>query len=352
MRWTVVVPGALLPAPIAADVLGAARAPRLARLLSRAQVDAPLPASAPTAGAAHWGWLWRRFSGRRDAPVTAPYAWRALDSAASPGASDAAPLWQLDPLHFALALDHMLAVPLDGADALDLGETMALAAAADACAQRLGARVRVLDRHWFLAPERPWSLQAVPLEAALSESIQPLLPAGPDAAHWRRLLNEIQIAWHHEPISTAREARGAKAVNGLWLHGGGVHAALPASGLAWVASEAPAVRGWALAAGVPAASVNAGDGEIDHRGDGLATWWPLFVAAKAEAWHPWITAFAAFDRWFGAVAEQAFAAGAEVELVLCGRSATRTARLACYDRWRLWRRVGLAAVLSEPVEAA
>ena len=36
---------------------------------------------------------------------------------------------------------------------------------------------------------------------------------------WRRLLNEIQMAWHDHPVNEAR-ARGVAPVNALWLYGG------------------------------------------------------------------------------------------------------------------------------------
>ncbi|KGD87880.1 hypothetical protein JL37_25190 [Achromobacter sp. RTa] len=38
---------------------------------------------------------------------------------------------------------------------------------------------------------------------------------------WRRLLNEIQMAWHDHPVNDARAARGLPPVNALWLYGGG-----------------------------------------------------------------------------------------------------------------------------------
>lgn len=37
---------------------------------------------------------------------------------------------------------------------------------------------------------------------------------------WRRLLNEIQMAWHEHPVNEARTARGVAPVNALWLYGG------------------------------------------------------------------------------------------------------------------------------------
>jgi hypothetical protein len=350
MRWTVVVPGALVPAPIAADVIGAAQAPQLSRLICRARIGAPQPATAPTLGAAHWGWLWRRFSGREDTPVTAPYAWRALNDADLQ--ANAGTLWQADPVHFALALDHMLVLPLEDTDALDREETLSLAAEAETCARSAGARVCVLDRHWFLRFDAPWSLHTTPLQAAIGDSIEPLLPAGSDSPRWRRLLTDIQIAWHHHAVNAAREARGARAVNGLWLHGGGPVGTLPGCGLAQVASDEPAVRGWALAAGVPAAAVGPGEVEIGAHGDALVLWPHLFASFKAAAWHAWLAQFAAFDQWLAGFVSRAFTAAAEVELVLCGRVQTRAVILARSDGWQLWRSAAPVATLSEPVSEA
>jgi hypothetical protein len=348
MRWTVVVPGALLPAPIAADVIGAARAPQFARLIARARIEPPVPATPSTLGAAHWSWLWRRFAGRDDCPVTAPYAWRALGDAGLDGADDDGTLWQADPLHFALARDHLLALPMDGDDRLTREEALALAAEADACARGAGARLRLGERCGFLHVEAPWELQAAPLDAVVGESIQDRLPVGRDSARWRRLLTEIQIAWHHHPVNAAREARGARPVNGLWLHGGGAAGALPGCGLAQVACDEAAVQGWALAAGVPPAEVGPASTALRVRGDALAVWPQLFAACKAEAWQAWLTQFAVFDAWLDDCARGAFAAGAEVQLVLCGRQQTRTLLLGRADGWRLWRRAEAGALLSEP----
>jgi hypothetical protein len=194
-------------------------------------------------------------------------------------------------------------------------------------------------------------LQAAPLDVALGESVQPHLPQGEDAAAWRLLLTEVQIAWHHHPVNAARDERGAAPVNGLWLHGGGRHAALPASGLAQVAAHDPAVRGWAQAAGAAIVTegieIDAGD---STRGDALTLWPDLFEACKADAWGGWLPLAAQFDGWLGALAQRAFARGASIELVLAGRSQTRTLRLASGDRWRPWRRNALAPLFSEEFE--
>jgi len=344
MHWSVVVPGALVPAPIAADVIAAARAPHLFGLVARARSADARWTSPSTQGAAHLGWLWQRFSGRDDIPVTAPYAWRALsESAATEDAPDGV-LWHADPVHFALARDHMLLAALDD---LDPAEAMALAAEADTCAGAAGARVRIVDRHWFVRFGAPCSLQATPLEAALGGSVQQLLPQGDDSLHWRRLLNEIQIVWHQHPVNAAREQRGAREVNGLWLHGGGTHQALPASGLAQLASTDPVLRGWALAAGLPPASIVDEAAGLSDRGDALTVWPDLFAACRAQDWGQWLSQLARFDQWLAALSQRAFAANARVQLVLCGCHQTRSVLAGRNDRWRLWRRRPASAVMSE-----
>jgi hypothetical protein len=98
------------------------------------------------------------------------------------------------------------------------------------------ALVAALDRHFatdgiaFLAP-RPerWYLRAggTPrictreLSAAAGAQGEAEPPAGEDGRRWRRLLNEIQMLLHDHPVNAARAARGAPAINGLWLWGGG-----------------------------------------------------------------------------------------------------------------------------------
>ena len=143
MRWTVVVPGALLPPPIAADVLAGANAPWLLRALSRASVGeaATFESCAP-----HLSWLWQQFGGGGD-PVTAPYALRVLDSQADPGAQ----CWHVDPVHFAFARDHLLVAPLDDTPGAEEAESLArhLRAALDELVPEAGARLRQ-------SPQRPW----------------------------------------------------------------------------------------------------------------------------------------------------------------------------------------------------
>jgi hypothetical protein len=44
---------------------------------------------------------------------------------------------------------------------------------------------------------------------------------------WRTRMNEIQMLLHDHPVNQAREARGERAINGLWCWGGGKLLATP-----------------------------------------------------------------------------------------------------------------------------
>lgn len=47
------------------------------------------------------------------------------------------------------------------------------------------------------------------------------LPAGPDAASWRRLMNETQMTLHNHPVNRERRAAGRPPANSLWFWGTG-----------------------------------------------------------------------------------------------------------------------------------
>ncbi len=342
MRWTVVVAGALLPSPIAADVLAGAAKPWLAEVLARAQSEAP--AGFDAGDAPHLRWLWRQFGGAGE-PVTAPYALQALDEAADRQAQ----CWHLDPVHFAFAREHLVIAPLDEPPAP--GEEAALAAhlraALDELAADAGAVLHRHRSHWLLTLARPWSMRSTLLEAAFGQPAHEHWPSGADAASWRRLLTDVQMRWHREPLNDEREARGRKPVNALWLHGGGSWAALPARPFAAVADADPVLRGWALASGLSREALHEGKA-VPARGDTISMRRDLLVPAQFEAWSEWLDRLAQLEAALRDLHRACFAAGYdELALVLCGRRQARIARLRRGDPWRLWRRAPLAPLLAE-----
>lgn len=131
------------------------------------------------------------------------------------------PVWLAELVHLALGTDQ--ATLLDpGLMDLRAEETAALLETARPLFQDTGFTVEAL------APER-WRLR---LPGDLRpQTASPLAVAGQrlndwwrqdaQTRPWRRLLNEIQMAWHDHPVNDARAARGLPPVNGLWLYGGG-----------------------------------------------------------------------------------------------------------------------------------
>ncbi len=56
---------------------------------------------------------------------------------------------------------------------------------------------------------------------AAGKNIHPFMPQGLAGGKWLSVLNEIQMLLHEHPVNLALEAKGEKAVNSLWLSGGG-----------------------------------------------------------------------------------------------------------------------------------
>jgi hypothetical protein len=102
---------------------------------------------------------------------------------------------------------------------------------------------------WYARVEQDPGMTAPPLADVRGQSMIERLPHGPEGSRWRSVLNEIQMLLHEHPVNAAREARGAPAVNGLWLWGAGRVAETPRTAFHGVTSDNPVAKGLALAAG-------------------------------------------------------------------------------------------------------
>ncbi len=340
MRWFVVIPGALVPAALANDVLAAFTNRSLAAQLAHARLlDEPTLA----AGATHWNWLWHQFGGAGQ-PVTAPYAWRALNHLADSEISQ----HHADAVHFAFARDHLIVKSLAPAP-INATEAQALAEDAEPAVRDAGATLRVVDAsHWFLSFRPDWLLDTVPLDAALAESVSDVMPIGSDASRWRKLLNEVQIGWHQHVVNAAREERGDRTINSLWLHGGGVWRTLPRAPFAAIASNDPVLRGWALASGLAPSSLFEDDALPPARGDVLSMWRELLEPARFEAWGDWLASLQTIEARLASLARRSFESGyRELVLILCGTQQVRRVTLSVRDRYAIWRRASMSSVFAE-----
>ena len=74
---------------------------------------------------------------------------------------------------------------------------------------------------WCIALDQPVEFGFTPLEEAMGMDVAEALPDHPEARHWRRILNEIQVALHNCPVNERRRALGKREVNSVWFWGGG-----------------------------------------------------------------------------------------------------------------------------------
>ncbi len=351
MNWTLLVPGALLPAALAPELARHMRAPVLAGQLDAARPLAP-PAPAPGGGAApqspHWQWLSHRFGLDPGNLATAAYAWQpAGPQIARAGGALAAAVWvaHCEPVHLAIARDHFVVTDLAEAP-LQAEETRALLALANevlagetsaspgTAAPRL--RLAIRDARWFLLSPVPLQIRTWSLDAVLGRSVQDRLPTGTDARRWRVLGNEIQMSWHASAVNAAREDAGSRTPNALWLHGGGVWQALgPTPSCILRAPDAPAeaavVQGWMAAAAASPGATAAPAGT-------LSICRALHAAHAHQAWETWLAQLPALDARIASELAEARAAGAtRFDLVLCGNTEARAWTLPLAPSW--WRRL-------------
>jgi hypothetical protein len=325
MHLTLLVAGALIPEQLSTAVTASCDLPCLQARLAHARLIGDSGPSSET-GDAHLDWLARALFGQTPAP-TAPYAYAQLS-----GEIPHAFLWHADPMHIMVASDHLVAHRLD-VDAPATDESEQLIEVANGIASDIGCELVRVGSRWFLRCEQDWQIDARPLGAAIGAPV--VMPAGADAHIWNRLHNEIQMAWHMHPVNQAREERQQRAINGIWLHGGGRWKPLTPIRYTQIQADAPDLQGAAHAAGASGVPLDAET--IDSS---LLVIDQPVQSKKFEDWHAWSKAMTGVDR------RLVQHSGDSIDLILCGRTA-RTYRSQRSDRYALWRRRTLAQALAE-----
>lgn len=331
MLVTLLLPGLLVPAEIAADLARSLQAPALSKSLMRARRTPDRTVTSNVAGAAHLDWVAHEIFHREPPAPTAPYAYAELSQAPAPDRL----LWHADPVHIELGRDHLFVQTLAAAPAD--ADADALIDVANEVLAGIGARLLRAGSHWFLQTEKAWSLAAVPLAVAADQRLDTVLPTGEDAQLWLRAHNAVQIQWHVHPLNEARERSGEASINGLWLHGGGRWQTLPPIRFVQVVSREAALRGAAGAASA-AASPTPDAAPIDGA---LVVWDDAYAPQRRGDWGGWLHAVSDIGNRLAAFA------GMTVDLVLTGRSTIRTLHARRTDGIRLWQRASLASVLAE-----
>jgi hypothetical protein len=125
------------------------------------------------------------------------------------------------PVHLAVGMDHVRLAPL--ADAVpSAGEAESLAAT-------LGTHFAgdgfgfgpFVDGAWVVRCTASIDCTTHDPAAVVGRNVHDFLPAGPDGACVRSVMNEIQMLLHDHPVNQRRVATRALPINGLWLWGFG-----------------------------------------------------------------------------------------------------------------------------------
>jgi hypothetical protein len=328
MHLTLMLPGSLVPADLAAELIAALRVPGLARLLERAAAAAT---STSLQDSAESTWIARNVFGSPGRAATAPYAWAALT-----GAADTGVVWHADPVHIEVGRDSLIVRGLDDVPP-DEAEADALIAAANESLADARCELRRAGSQWFLHTDRAWSFMPTPLLDSLDQPYSPAQSDDVDSIHWSRLHNAIQMRWHTDPVNEAREERGLPPINALWLHGGGAWRALPPLRWPRVHSERAELHGAAAAAGAVSARVM--DAVTDNA---LLVWDDALSPARQHDWRAWLESMSVIDRRLATLPSFQ-----TLELVLTGVRQARSWLAQPSDRLKLWRSTPLADALVE-----
>ncbi|HTK01241.1 MAG TPA: hypothetical protein VL522_16545 [Bordetella sp.] len=226
----IVLPGALPPsAPIAAE------------LAKR------LPTAAPTL----YSWM-RQGAGRQTSfdpyvhSCTPFEAWQLEQAGFQPSAGQAigaglGPLragadtpaderiWIADLAHIALGTDRASLVPAQALDLTD-AEGTALFETARPLFDGTPFKVAPLQAfRWRVTVPDDMALPTASPAAVTGQPLNTWWSQDAAARPWRRLVNEIQMAWYEHPVNNERAARGLLAANGVWLYGGAMPWPRPAA---------------------------------------------------------------------------------------------------------------------------
>ncbi len=332
-RLDLLIPGLLGPVPVHPDDLPPA--PVLGRLLGRAD-RLPLPGG--PAGTDPLATLFALFgvasSSGRDLP-SAPFC-RLADC---PGADPQAYVLHADPVHFRPDRDRLLlfagprlAPSQEEADALTALFNQHFVT------DGLRLEAPTPDR-WYLLAQHPPDLVTSPLHAAMGRPVAGLLPTGPDSRAWARILNEVQMLFHHAETNRQREAAGRLSLGGIWPWGGGRLSDMhPQADYGQVFAADPLATGLALAAGIPATPLPADQADLLAATNSpvaaiLLHWHGLWEPVLEADGAGWIDGLRVLETWLAALTARM---GSRLALNLFPGNG-ECFRYRSQSRYRFWR---------------
>lgn len=220
----ILIPFALPPPEMAPDLVRALKTSTFATLLSQAKVTTSPSLDEFSRSLPHESWLAERFGlGALLREFGSPPVAVAMMRACGLNPDDGT-WFMLQPIHIHVARDHLVLTDLRQL-ALTESDSKALFAIANPFFDEVGRQLVYGDaRHWFVRADDWRTLQTATPDATCGHNIDIWMPkdtsGGTAALIWRKLQNEIQMAWHDHALNDAREGTGLKPVNSIWLWGG------------------------------------------------------------------------------------------------------------------------------------
>lgn len=230
----IVLPGALPDAAIAQQLASHVeeKAPHFAGWLARAHAEIVAAAPDATFCTPYEFWLLRHHGFRGDPGTRASAGLSALlaHQAGIPAPAER-PLWLAQLVHVAPARDGAALIPASELEISPEENTVLFESAAQSLADAGFAAERFDATHWRLELPQGYAPDCASPALVSITSVNDWWTQDAAGRPWRRLVNELQMLWFDHPVNQAREARGLRPVNSLWLYGGAPpsHVAAPAA---------------------------------------------------------------------------------------------------------------------------
>ncbi|MBS0348667.1 MAG: hypothetical protein JSR69_19650 [Proteobacteria bacterium] len=257
-----------------------------------------------------------------------------------------------DPVHLHFSRDTLL---LNDAGGLDITREEA-----DALMDGLNKTFADIGHFEAPAPDR-WYIRLAaepqpafhPLADVNGRPVQLFLPEGEEVPRWARLSNELEVWLFSHPVNAAREERGQRTINGIWLWGNGTASA--ASPPAWSAIQARQAFARGLACHFSLAPA-AADRYLRPDGNGLALVDDLQRPLLHQDRELWRNALQALEsNWFAPLLADLKARRLEaVRISVPSDRNSLQLDIASKGLWKFWRkpRPLASALASAPQSAA
>lgn len=329
---------------MAPDLIRALKTPALATLLSRHKQIQNTADSQEFRILPHENWLARTLGCAGDG---APLALAAMRGCGLTAEAQQGHWFMVQPAHVQLARTHML---LTDPRQLRLSEedARALFDSACPCFEEIGASLLYARSDLWFARVDAWTgLDTASPDAAIDQNLSDWLPQGESARSCRKLQNEIQMQWHEHPANQAREQRGQRVVNSVWIWGGAMaDLAAPAAAPSSLPLATAGAAVWLEALAAPALRAAKAAQLIEQPGTVLLD--ELIAPAIAGDWADWLARMQRIEEEWCAPLLAALKEGriGGVSLLLSNRNATLRADVTRMAQYKFWRKPSLNALLN------